>query len=811
MRTIGIISSAIIVFLLGCAALTAGVNTNALLTDTRVVYIYDQSDRIDWALIYYLATENGCQVDLATVKSGPVYKRLFLESERHNISLSRFFLPEILYNYLDSAARELYLKNLPDTSFDQLDSAARELYSEYLPDSSVEYLISLARELYGESLPEMPIEYLDSIVGNLFGEYLDTVAGDFFGQYRPDLVIFASAFNKQELVRFENYLLNIEYDTSIVFNIKKYFRRVKQGGEGSVYLNTGQYFRDHHREISEMAKAVAENPPLPGLLNTYSVYNLIKGRTKSPSGTPDFLTGIEKLKFDQMSKKYIKTASGRRAYSPHRNKYVLYLEAALHQSGLNKIESLLSALSEMQKIRQTYYYQIGKLDSLTPMARYIEKAIGSLSSAIFQEADIDYRANIEIRDTPEGKRLKFKSEINNNGFLDIQAGWLEFIPPQADTTKIIDSNWTKIKPNNSLVRQYTVNIDPDYLEAINAEEIRFIGRVKYGGEEVGFTYTANAYEESPLSVEFIPDFLMIKPFGKLSIDRLVEAANLKAVIRKPTDYVGKVKIRIITPHGVMAGAFRDEITLQHGQRAIEMEIPLVMTRSAGTGKKQIEFNLIKDSKVVASDYANIRQAEFSIPENINIALFPDYNGLLEDVLIQTGARYRPISERYLVAGDFSYYDAILFGTRCFQKYKSLEIIGDKIKKFMEYGGTVIVFGQPDEWRDDLLPISIISTTAGLPTDSLATLKENHAIFKAKFNIDTKRLLDGIHTGYVSYPAVVFPGEKIIKSNNNTAVLAQTKLGKGRLIYCGLPLLEMIRNLDVDAIKLYSNLIHYSGK
>jgi len=799
----------IFALLLGSAVLSADVNTNALLTDTRVVYIYDQSDRIDWPLVYYLAVENGCQVDLATVKSGPVYKRIVMKSERHNITLSRFFLPEILYNYLDSAARELFFENLPDTSLNQLDSAARELYREYLPDSSIEYLISLARDLYGENLPEMPAEYLDSIAGDLFGEYIDSVAGDFFGEYRPDIVIFASAFNEQDLLKFENYLLNIESDTSQVFNIKKYFRRVEQGNDQSIYFNAQQYFQNHQNEISEMAAAVSEIPPPPGLVNTYTVYDLIEGDISSYAGLPDFLSGIEKLKFNRMIKKYINTSIKRKIHELYQNNYVSHLKMALHQKGLEKIESMLSALGELEKIRQAYYYQIGAVDTLAPIAKYIEKSIKSLSTAIFREAGIDYRANIEIRDTPEGKRLKFKSVISNNGSLDINAGWLEFNARRTDTLKIIDSNWANVNPNNTLVRDYTIDIDPKNLETINADSLLFTGRVRYAGKEVTFVYSADAHEESPLSVEFVPDFLMIKPFKKLKIDRLIEAASLKAIIRKPTDLTGLVKIKIDAPPGIFTGAFAEEITLESGQKAIEMEIPLVMTKSAGKDKQEIMISVIKNGKIVASDIANIRQAEFSIPANLSIALFPDNNGLLEDILIETGARYRIISERYLAAGDFNYYDVLLFGTNCFHNYQALEIIHDKVKKFMEYGGTVIVFGQPDDWRDDLLPVSIISTAARLSKDNISFSVNNHTLFSNKYKIEQKYLLGGIHTGYVSYPAVVFPCKKIIKGDNNTTILSETKLGKGSLIYCGLPLPELIRELDIDAIKLYSNLIHYA--
>jgi len=799
MRTIRIIFTTLFLFLISGITFADNVNTHALLTDTRVVYVYDHSNQIDWALIYYLTSENGCQVDLATVKSGPVYKKISLESKLYNISLSKFYIPEILYNYLDSAARELYLKNLPDTALEHLDSAGRELYKNYLPDSSVEYLISLARELYGEQLPEETVNYFDTVGADLFGENL------------PDIMIFSSDFKNRELQAFKNYLLDIPEEKTDVFFIRKYFCRVDKGNTKSVYLNAEQYFLEHSREIEKMAAAVAETTPLPALLSTYTIYDPLIDRTES-SGELDFLSGIEKLKFDLMAEKYIPSASGRKAYEPSRNKYISHLESALHQTGLNKIESLMSALGEIQKIRQTYYYQIGKHDTLAPMAEYIENATVSLSSAIFQEADIDYRAKIEIRDTPEGKRLKFKSEINNNGYLDIEAGWLEIETPDTDSAKILDDTWANIKPNNSLVRAYTIDVDPNNPDAIDADMVRFVGRVKYGGEEVGFVYTANAYEESPLSVEFVPDFMMIKPFGKkIKIDRLVEQADLKALIRKPADYVGRIKIKVVSPNGVMTGAYRDEIELKNGQRAVEIDIPMVMTHSAGTDKKQVEIDLIKGGNVIASDHAGIRQAEFNIPSNVNIALFPDQNGLLEDVLIETDALYRPVSERFLVAGNFDLYDAVIFGSHCFRNYNSLDIIKDKIKEYMEYGGTVIVFGQPDEWRDDMLPISIISTTAGLSSDSLQIMDKKHPIFSAKYKIDTDRLINAVNDGYISYPAVVFPGEKIIKSSSNTTVLAQTKLGKGKFIYCGLPLLEMIRDLNIDAIKLYSNLIHYSGK
>jgi hypothetical protein len=726
------------VILLVAGAMPSGAGTNALLTDIKILYVYEQPGHVDWALVYNLSAENGCHIDLATFKSGPVYKYLVSKSERFNLHSFRFYLPDTALHHFDSAA------------------------------------------------------------GGIYGEYL------------PDIVIFSGHFNEPVLMAFENYLLNIPCDTSRIFSTKKFFRCTNLEDSRNVYLNARQYLSVHYDEIYEMALAVSTKPPPPYAVETYSVYNRLKSCVDVEDGAPSFLSGVERLKFDRLIEKYIGTAIQRAAFKKSRDNYVLYLKRALHQAGLDKINSLLGAMVEAKQIRQDYYYQIGEVDSLSPVAKYIERTIAALASAIFREAEIDYQARVEIRDTPEGKKLKFKTEIDNKGVLKIRAGWLEFKPSWRDSAVVIDDKWAEVMPHNSLIREYTVDVDPKLLESVSVASLEFIGRVECAGNEVDFRYQTDVYEKSALSIEFVPDFLIIKPFPKLQVDHLVEATGLKAVLRKPAEYTSRVGINVETPPGLMAGAYKQELTLSTGQRAVELEIPLVMTGSAGTGRLQIVINVIDNGSIVATDAVYVRQAAYDIPSNVRIAVLPDQSGLLEDILIETGATYKTMSDRYLSAGDFDLYDAVFLGTGCFRNYPSLEIVNDKLRKYMEYGGTVVVFGQPDDWRDDLLPVSIISTARGVAADRLTANENDHVLFKDKFKIGLKELLSGAG-GYISYPAVVFPGRRIIEGDNNTTVFSQTKFGKGRLIYCGLPLLEMVRDLDTEAIKLFSNLVHYSGK
>ncbi|UCD94869.1 MAG: hypothetical protein JSU69_02120 [Candidatus Zixiibacteriota bacterium] len=727
-----------IIFLSLIAAQTTLPGTVNLLTDIKIVYLYDRTDRIDWALIYYLAAENGCHVDLATVKAGPGYRRLFYESDLYDLTSSRFFIP--------------------DTS----------------------------------------LTYMDTLADNLFGVYL------------PDIVIFSGSFDTPEMQSFERHLLGWGYDSTAVFSIKKYFRRTSTPAKGNVYFKARQYAESFYGRIEKMARAVSEQLPDSDMGEVYSVYESAASNIAPGADSPSFLCGIDRFRFDRITEKYIASSVKRAVFRQNRERYVSHLTRALESKGLTRVTSLLDAVEEMKKIRQTYYYQIGSIDSTTPVAKYIEKTLTSLSSAVFYEAGVDYKGRLSIRETAEGRKLKFRAEIDNNGFMNVKAGWLEFAPSWSDSAVIIDSTWAEVTPNNSLIREYTIEVPPKLLKEAAEESLVFRGRIVCAGNEVAFEYRADAFERSPFAVEFVPDFLIVKPFPELQIDHLVEQANLKAIITKPSEFSGPVRIEVSTPPGVFSGAYREEVELRAGESAVELRIPMVVTGSIGTDRHEVVINVIGDGRTLASDVARVRQVEYFIPSDKKIALVPGAGGVTEDILMQTGAGYGIVSDRFLKAGDYELYDMILFAPGAAAGRGSLDVIRDRLKGYMEFGGVVIILAQPDEWPESLFPVSIHAAGRKLAPGEPKVRDRNHPIFNGKAVVDITRLLKGLSDGHSAYPATVFPGEKILEADNNTALISETKFGEGHLIYCGLPLPEMIRGLDVEAIKLLSNLLTYSG-
>jgi hypothetical protein len=237
----------------------------------------------------------------------------------------------------------------------------------------------------------------------------------------------------------------------------------------------------------------------------------------------------------------------------------------------------------------------------------------------------------------------------------------------------------------------------------------------------------------------------------------------------------------------------------------------VATKDLKTSTKEMIINIVSDGRIIASDTTLISIGEFGVKHDVKIALLAGTNGILEDVLYMTGANYRIISNRFLETRDLDYYDIILIGSGAHKNYNSLYKADGKLKRFMEYGGTVLVLGQSDEWPSNLLPVSIKSAQRKLERVELEIADDSHGLFNVTYKIKPTRLLKAVEEHYTSYPASVFPGEKIIAFNKTATVLAETKMEKGRLIYCGLPLMEMLKNLDKESMKFFSNLMNYSGQ
>ncbi|MHC4501282.1 MAG: hypothetical protein ACYS21_19480, partial [Planctomycetota bacterium] len=57
-------------------------------------------------------------------------------------------------------------------------------------------------------------------------------------------------------------------------------------------------------------------------------------------------------------------------------------------------------------------------------------------------------------------------------------------------------------------------------------------------------------------------------------------------------------------------------------------------------------------------------------------------------------------------------------------------------------------------------------------------------------------------------AVLAPAEKVFVTPTGAVLLSVSRLGEGQVIFCGLPLIEMISRLELEAIHLFANILNY---
>ena len=63
-------------------------------------------------------------------------------------------------------------------------------------------------------------------------------------------------------------------------------------------------------------------------------------------------------------------------------------------------------------------------------------------------------------------------------------------------------------------------------------------------------------------------------------------------------------------------------------------------------------------------------------------------------------------------------------------------------------------------------------------------------------------------GRTAFPAVVSPAETVFETKSGSALLSVSRIGQGQVIYCGLPVLQLVAELNLDAIHLFANILNY---
>lgn len=582
----------------------------------------------------------------------------------------------------------------------------------------------------------------------------------------------------------------------------------KQVSPGAVYLNAreqAQKYRERmEQEIPKLFSWYTFPRQLPELLMRYDlIWNGLTGAKPQV----DFVSGLPMIRLSHVLDSALPEGPLKESLLKRARNYESFLSLAKNSVGKKRADYMLTGYKELSTLSEQCRVE-PRLSQLKRFLPYLAGLNSRLQVAVTHEISLNWNGEIIVRDSPEGPKVKFRASIGADGPAEVEMDAVRFKPYWDTSTVILDNAIKKVQPHQSIIREYLVPVDREYLEAQKPESLLFAADIVYG--KMPFTlYSSVPIWQSPdLSVKFEPNFKFIPPVAPLVVDKVVSSMSWKAIISKPTYFYGKVSVKIETPRGMFAGAYQTEKSLEKGRSLETLRIPFTISNLFELGIQRAKISLAVNGRTVASDTGIIRIAACHIDDTIRVGFLPDSTGKLEDILRMTDAGFQPLTERALTTADLDAFNVIVIGAGAFRAYPGLRELKGRFEDFVRAGGRVVLFGQPSQWPEGVLPVTCNPGTETLRPEDLLNRGNTSNLLLKPYVISDDMLFGGLAPSTKVASAVVSPADNIYVTPTGATVLSVTSIGTGEIVYCGLPLIDMIGNLNIEAIHLFANLLNY---
>lgn len=709
-------------------------------SDLRVLYLFDDEEKIDWPTLFYLNEQSGCRIDLVTLGSASGFSPQTTRIEESHIHLHRFF------------------PSPSDTGF------------------------------AGDIIEEL------------------------FRERRPDILIAGELVNPQVVTLFET-ISSLSPDSGSIFNLVKVYRLAGSAGDsagvlGAVTMNVQELWEMNSSRIAL---------EVPQLFSWYHAaipegtrlqrYVLVKSLLPAAEIDPNMTHGLPRNRLQKVIDSVLSDGAIKQSFLRRAKNYQSFFDFALKSVGRKRIENIMQGYRELV----TLVHQAKSdpsLGSIASVGTYLDALQSRSQAAVLSEIGLSWQGDIILRDSPHGPRLKFRASLAVNGPQEIELSYVNFHPYWDTVTVALDSEPRRIKPHQAFVREYLVEIDRERLEAQMPESLMFSAGIVYGRFPMEVRSAVPIWEAPALRVRFQPDFHFIQPFARLNVDKVVASMNWKAVINKPRHFYGRVRLDLTTPRGVFAGAYRHEIDLDKNHTSEVVRIPFSVSNLFEMGIQRQTIRLMVDDREVAADTGIIQIASCHVEDTIQVGFVSDSTGLLEDILRMTDASFRPLTNRSLLTSDLEAYSVLLVGSGAHREYPALGDVRGRLEDFVRSGGSLVILGQPGDWPEGALPVALNPVREVLRADDILNRIEDANILSRPHKINQTDLLGWIKGSSYQTSAVVSPAERVFVTPSGATLLSVSRIGTGQIIYCGLPLVEMISDLNLEAIHLLANILNY---
>ncbi len=646
------------------------------------------------------------------------------------------------------------------------------------------------------------------------GSLVDSMLALQFGERRPDVVILGrNKFEEEPLRSVVKGIQDLPADPASAFNIQKIYRLFSSDNPsatvpGPVTINRREMFNRYRDRIQLEVPQLYHWFRVDQLEDVHLMrYETVLGTVALTGPDPDFLSGIESIRLLPVFDSIFVEGALKNSFVNRARNFLSFFNLSKNSVGTARVDHLVAGYKELITLEDQSRAE-GLLSGINDFQPYLTRLVERARRAVFHEIGMNWDGEIILRDSPHGPKLKFRASLSVNGPKPIEMSFIRFHPYWDTSAVVLDDVSRKITSHQSFVREYPVEIDRNHLEAKMPESLTFSAEIVYGSMPLTVTSAVPIWEAPDLSISFEPGFFFVEPRARVEVDHVVSAMNWKAVISKPLYYHGEATLNLETPRGVFAGAYRQTWQLEKGRATETIRIPFSVSNLFELGIHSQSISLSVDGRVVAADTGKMRIASCQLGDTISIGLMPDTTGLLEDILRMAGASYWPLTDRTLQTGDLDAYNVIVIGAGALRDYPSFRQVKGRLENYLRYGGSLVIMGQPRNWPEGVLPVSFVPTQESVGSRQLLNRLNGAKVLSNPYNISEGNLLGWLGASHNLSGAVVSPAEKVYVTPSGATLLSVSRLGEGQIIFCGLPLVEMISDLNIEAIHLLANILNY---
>lgn len=260
-----------------------------------------------------------------------------------------------------------------------------------------------------------------------------------------------------------------------------------------------------------------------------------------------------------------------------------------------------------------------------------------------------------------------------------------------------------------------------------------------------------------------------------------------------------------------------------GEYAVAAEVTAGPGLASSSGSHVVEYPHIHRRHVVEPAVTRVKVIDVRMAPGLRVGYVMGVGDAVPAAIRQLGADVRLIEPAELASGDLSQYHVIVTGVRAYERRADLRANNNRLLKYAEQGGTVIVQYNKQEFNQAQYGPYPVKTGMGRITDEQAPVEilvPDHPVFNVP-----NRLGPEAWQGWVQERGTYFLGERDPRyvdllrvtdpfPNNagaKTGALVEARHGKGRWLYTGLVLWRQLPAGTDGAYRLLANLLSLGRK